>query len=396
MTTWHDRAVGVGAGVHERRDHDRARGPHPRPATVCFVGIGLPSTAANLARRLHAPDCVLVYESGCIGAKPSVLPLSIGDGVLAEHADAVVSVTEMFGYWLQAGRIDVGFLERGTDRSARQPQHHRDRRLPVTRVRLPGAGGAPEIAASCGEVIITIRQNRRTFVDRLDFVTSVGHGDGGDHRQRLGLRGKGPTAVITDLGILRPDQQTKELTLMSVHPGIDVDEARAATGWPLRVADVVTSPSRPPAPSSTRSDRCNRHDHLRVRPRRAPRARGVRRRESPAGGRGSRSCRAARILVIASTAEDLLADELSHVLGDRVVGRFSDVVQHVPIAKAQDARAMVRDTGADAVLTVGGGSATGLGKAIALEVDVVQIAVPTTYAGSEMTPIWGSPTATTR
>ena len=210
------------------------------PGTVCFVGIGLPSTAANLARRLHAPDCVLVYESGCIGAKPSVLPWSIGDGVLAEHADAVVSVPEMFGYWLQAGRIDVGFL------SAAQIDRHAnlnttvigDYRSPV--VRLPGAGGAPEIAASCGEVVITIRQNLRTFVDRLDFVTSVGHGDGGDHRERLGLRGKGPTAVITDLGILRPDEQTKELTLVSVHPGIEVDEARAATGWPLRVADDVT------------------------------------------------------------------------------------------------------------------------------------------------------------
>ena len=210
------------------------------PRTVCFVGIGLPSTAANLARRLHAPDCVLVYESGCIGAKPSVLPLSIGDGVLAEHADAVVSVPEMFAYWLQAGRIDVGFL------SAAQIDRHAnlnttvigDYRAPV--VRLPGAGGAPEIAASCGEVVITIRQNLRTFVDRLDFVTSVGHGEGGDHRQRLGLRGKGPTAVITDLGILRPDEETKELTLMSVHPGIDVDEARAATGWPLRIADDVT------------------------------------------------------------------------------------------------------------------------------------------------------------
>jgi glutaconate CoA-transferase, subunit B len=215
------------------------------PRTVCFVGIGLPSTAANLARRLHAPDCVLVYESGCIGAKPSVLPLSIGDGVLAEHADAVVSVPEMFAYWLQAGRIDVGFL------SAAQIDRHAnlnttvigDYRAPV--VRLPGAGGAPEIAASCGEVVVTIRQNLRTFVDRLDFVTSVGHGEGGDHRQRLGLRGKGPTAVITDLGILRPDEETKELTLMSVHPGIDVDEARAATGWPLRVADEVTTTEPP-------------------------------------------------------------------------------------------------------------------------------------------------------
>ena len=190
---------------------------------------------------------MLVYESGCIGAKPSVLPLSIGDGVLAEHADLVVSVPEMFGYWLQAGRIDVGFL------SAAQIDGHAnlnttvigDYRAPA--VRLPGAGGALEISANCGEVVITIRQNLRTFVDRLDFVTSVGHGDGGDHRQRLGLRGKGPTAVITDLGIMRPDEHTKELTLVSVHPGIDVDEVRAATGWPLRVADVVSITEPPTA-----------------------------------------------------------------------------------------------------------------------------------------------------
>lgn len=209
------------------------------PGTVCFVGIGLPSTAANLARRLHAPNCVLVYESGCIGAKPAVLPLSIGDGVLAEHADSVVGVPEIFGYWLQAGRIDVGFLSAAQidKRANLNTTVIGDYRAPD--VRLPGAGGAPEIAANCGEIIITIRQNRRTFVDRLDFITSVGHGEGGDHRARLGLRGKGPTAVITDLGILRPDPHTKELTLVSVHPGVEVDQAREATGWALRVADVV-------------------------------------------------------------------------------------------------------------------------------------------------------------
>ena len=208
--------------------------------TVCFVGIGLPSTAANLARRVHAPDCVLVYESGCIGAKPIVLPLSIGDGVLADHADALVSVPEMFSYWLQAGRIDVGFL------GAAQIDAFANLNTTVIgtydnpTVRLPGAGGAPEIAANCGEVIITIRHSRRTFVEHLDFVTSVGHGEGGDHRERLGLRGRGPTAVITDLGVLRPDPVTKELTLVSVHPGVDVDEVRDATGWDLRLADTVT------------------------------------------------------------------------------------------------------------------------------------------------------------
>ncbi len=213
--------------------------------TVCFVGIGLPSTAANLARRLHAPRCVLVYESGCIGAKPTVLPNSIGDGVLAEHADVLVSVPEMFSYWLQAGRIDVGFL------GAAQIDAYANLNTTVIgdydnpTVRLPGAGGAPEIAASCGEVIVTLRHNRRAFVEHLDFITSVGHGEGGDHRQRLGLRGSGPAAVITDLCVLKPDPTTKELTLVSLHPGVEVDQVREATGWKLRVADHVSVTAPP-------------------------------------------------------------------------------------------------------------------------------------------------------
>ena len=153
--------------------------------TVCFVGIGLPSTAANLARRMHAPEAVLIYESGCIGAKPDRLPASIGDGVLSETADSVISVPEIFSYWLQAGRIDVGFL------GAAQIDRHANLNTTVIgpyddpKVRLPGAGGAPEIAANCGEVIITLRHTTRAFVERLDFITSVGHGDGGDHRERL-------------------------------------------------------------------------------------------------------------------------------------------------------------------------------------------------------------------
>src|SRR4051795_13318440 len=153
--------------------------------SVCFVGIGLPSLAANLARRTHAPGCVLVYESGTIGAKPDRLPLSIGDGVLAETADAVVSVPEMFNYWLQAGRIGVGFL------GAAQIDRYGNINTTVIgdyqdpKVRLPGAGGAPEIAASCGEVIVIVRQSRRTFVERVDFVTSVGYGSGPRDRARL-------------------------------------------------------------------------------------------------------------------------------------------------------------------------------------------------------------------
>jgi glutaconate CoA-transferase, subunit B len=190
--------------------------------TVCFVGIGLPSLAANLARATHAPGCTLVYESGTIGAKPYRLPLSIGDGELAETADAVVSVPEMFAYWLQGGRIDVGFL------GAAQIDRHGNLNSTVIgpydspKVRLPGAGGAPEIATSVRDVFVMLRQSPRTFVERIDFVSSVGA------RVRV---------VVTDLGILEP--RGGELTLTRVHRGVTVDDARAATGWELRVADDV-------------------------------------------------------------------------------------------------------------------------------------------------------------
>jgi glutaconate CoA-transferase, subunit B len=211
---------------------------------VCFVGIGIPSTASNLARATHAPNLVLCYESGCIGSKPRRLPLSIGDGELAETADAVVSVAEMFNYWLQGGRIDVGFLAAAQiDRYANLNSTvigSYDRPL----VRMPGAGGAPEIAGSCGAVVVMIGHSLRTFVDRLDFRTSVGFGSGRGDRQRLGLPGRGPQLVITDLGILRPDPDTCELVLTDLHPGVTVDEVRAATGWVLAVADqlAVTAP----------------------------------------------------------------------------------------------------------------------------------------------------------
>ena len=212
---------------------------------VCFVGIGLPSAAANLARATHAPGCVLVYESGTIGAKPDVLPLSIGDGVLAEHADSVVSVPEIFNYWLQAGRVDVGFL------GAAQIDRFANINTTVVgpyenpKVRLPGAGGAPEIAASAKEVIIMLRHKRRAFVEELSFVTSVGHGAGGRSREDLGLRGAGPAVVITDLGVLRPDPETKELTLAALHPGATAGQAREATGWDLKVAEETATTDRP-------------------------------------------------------------------------------------------------------------------------------------------------------
>ena len=214
--------------------------------TVCFVGIGLPSAAANLARATHAPDAVLIYESGTIGAKPAVLPLSIGDSELAETADFVVSTAEVFRYWLQGGRITVGFL------GAAQIDRFGNINTTVIggyeepRVRLPGAGGAPEIASLAGQVFVIMRQSKRGFVDKVEFVTSAGHLTGGDWREREGLPGRGPTTVITDLGVLEPDPQSRELTLTHTHPGVAVDDVVAATGWPLAVADDL---SETPAPT---------------------------------------------------------------------------------------------------------------------------------------------------
>jgi glutaconate CoA-transferase, subunit B len=195
-----------------------------RDGDVCFVGIGLPSLAANLARATHAPECVLVYESGTIGAKPAELPLSIGDGELAETADAVVSVPEMFAYWLQSGRIDVGFL------GAAQIDRRANLNSTVIgdygrpNVRLPGGGGAPEIATSARDVFVMLGHSRRAFVEQLDFKTSVGD------RVRV---------VVTDLGLLERDEDG-ELTLNRVHPGVDPQQIREATGWKLRVAQDVS------------------------------------------------------------------------------------------------------------------------------------------------------------
>jgi glutaconate CoA-transferase subunit B len=200
-----------------------------------FIGVGRPSTAAILARMVHNPALVLVYESGTIGAKPFHIPLSIGDGELAETADSVVSVPEMFNYWIGPGRIDVAFLGAAqVDRFANlNSTVIGDYARPKTR--LPGAGGAPEIAASCGEVVVVAPHTPRTFVERLDFCTTVGHGDGPGARERLGFRGAGPTAVITDLGVLEPDPQSRELTLVQLHAGVEPEQAREATGWPLQV-----------------------------------------------------------------------------------------------------------------------------------------------------------------
>ncbi|HTV78857.1 MAG TPA: CoA-transferase [Steroidobacteraceae bacterium] len=212
---------------------------------VCFVGIGAPSAACNLARLTHAPGITLIYESGTIGARPTVLPLSIGDGELCETALATVSVPEMFRYWLQGGRITVGFL------SGAQMDRYANLNTTVVgsygqpKVRLPGGGGAPEIAACCQEIFITIPMSRRTFVDRLPFITSLGHGNGRGSREALGLATQGPTRVMTDLCVLEPDPESRELLVTSLHPGVTEEAARQACGWPLRFSPRLTTTAPP-------------------------------------------------------------------------------------------------------------------------------------------------------
>jgi glutaconate CoA-transferase subunit B len=211
---------------------------------VCFVGIGAPSAACNLARLLHAPGITLIYESGTIGTRPDVLPLSIGDPELSLTALTTVSVPEMFTYWLQGGRISVGFLGGAQlDRFGNinstviGPYDHPS-------VRLPGAGGASEIAGSCGQTFVIMVQSRRTFVSKVDFITSFGYGEGANHRRRLGLDTAGPTLVVTDLCLMRPNPETQELTVVSMHAGVTRQGIMDATGWPIQfAAEVETTPA---------------------------------------------------------------------------------------------------------------------------------------------------------
>jgi glutaconate CoA-transferase subunit B len=216
-----------------------------RNEDVCFVGIGLPSAACNLARLSHAPDITLIYESGTIATKPDVLPLSIGDGELCETAMTTVSVPEMFRYWLQGGRITRGFL------GAAQLDKFANINTTVIgpydkpRVRLPGGGGAPEIATSCGEIFVVMKQDTRSFVEKVDFVTSLGHGKGGNDRASYGVTTKGPTKVITDLGVMEPDPVSKELTVVGLHPGVTREAVVAATGWAVKFAPKLTETVAP-------------------------------------------------------------------------------------------------------------------------------------------------------
>lgn len=206
---------------------------------VCFVGIGLPSAAANLARLTHAPDIVLIYESGTLATRPDVLPLSIGDGELAETAVAVVPLPEVFAYWLQGGRVDVGFL------GAAQIDRYGNLNSTVIgeyghpKTRLPGSGGAPEIATNARRTFIVLKQSARAFVPELGFRSTGGFLEGHGARARSGIGGAGPQAVITDLGVLRPAPDTDELQLVARYDGVSVDDIVKATGWPLRLADRV-------------------------------------------------------------------------------------------------------------------------------------------------------------
>lgn len=207
---------------------------------VCFVGIGAPSAACNVARLTHAPGITLIYESGTIGTAPDVLPLSIGDGELCETAVATVSVPEIFRYWLMGGRISIGFL------GAAQLDRYGNINTTVIgdyakpKVRLPGGGGAPEIAVSCQQIYITMKQSTRGFVEKIDFFTSLGHGAGGNDRlDTYGVKTKGPTLLITDLAVWKPDPETKEFTVHSLHPGVTREQVQETCGWKVKWAGQV-------------------------------------------------------------------------------------------------------------------------------------------------------------
>jgi glutaconate CoA-transferase, subunit B len=210
---------------------------------VCFVGIGLPSAACNLARLTHAPGLRLIYESGTIETKPDVLPLSIGDGELHDTALTTVSVPEVFSYWLQGGRIGVGFLGGAqVDRFGNLNSTVIGPYAAPT-VRLPGGGGAPEIATGCGKIYIIMPQSRRAFVERVDFITSLGHGPTGRERRALGIPTEGPALLVTDLCMMTPDPDTKAFEVVSLHPGVTRDAVRERTGWALQfAADVEETP----------------------------------------------------------------------------------------------------------------------------------------------------------
>jgi len=209
-----------------------------RDGDVVFVGVGLPNLACNLARRTHAPNLVMIYEAGVIGARPARLPLSIGDPTLVSGALSVCSMYDIFTLYLQRGNVDVGFLGGAQidkfgniNATVIGPYDH-------PKVRLPGSGGSQEIAAWANRCYIITPHQKRRFPEKVDFRTSAGFLSGKTERQAAGVRGGGPQAVVTDLGILEPDENG-ELILTALHPGVAVEQAVANTGWALRVSDQL-------------------------------------------------------------------------------------------------------------------------------------------------------------
>jgi glutaconate CoA-transferase subunit B len=203
---------------------------------VVFVGVGQPNLACNLAKRTHAPNLTMIYEAGVIGAEPARLPLSIGDPTLVSGALSVVSMYDIFTLYLQRGNVDVGFLGGAQiDRYGNINATIVGNDYEHPKVRLPGSGGAQEIAAWANRCYIMTPHQKRRFPEKVDFLTSAGYLDGNDGREKAGLRGKGPIAVVTDLGFLEPDN-SGELILTALHPGKTVEQARENTGWSLKVA----------------------------------------------------------------------------------------------------------------------------------------------------------------
>ncbi len=217
---------------------------------VVFVGIGVPSLAVNLAYRMHAPGLCMIYESGAVGCVPTRLPISIGDPCLVTGSLAVVPMLDVFNLYLQRGLIDVGFLGGAqVDRFGNiNSTVIGDYAKP--KVRLPGSGGACEIAALARKVVITIGNSKRNFPEKVDFITSPGYLGGGREREALGLKG-GPEIVITDMGVYRFDGESREMVLNSIHPGISVEKVRESVGWDLKVSNDLTE-TDPPTPEEIR------------------------------------------------------------------------------------------------------------------------------------------------
>ena len=217
---------------------------------VCFVGVGLPNIAVNLAKRTVTPDLELVYESGVFGARPARLPLSIGDPTIVTGATSVVSMWDLFSLYLQGGLVDVGFLGAAqVDRFGNiNSTVIGDYDSPVTR--LPGSGGACEIAINARQVFLIMRQSKRSFVEAIDFRTSPGNLGGAENAERIrreqGWLGRGPSVVVTDLAIWHFDE-AGEMRLDSLHPGVSLDDVRAATGWEPKVAARLATTPAPTA-----------------------------------------------------------------------------------------------------------------------------------------------------